>query len=173
MDFFFWRGYFSIGIKSHVVWPLIRKLNASSITNENFILKDFNLPNLWCDFWVVSTWELMGFVEKWPITPDNFNHLPWNFLQRVLSSIQVLPENFTVVAIDREEIHVQTSQTMEAFPRLKIATVWSILPVTQYRHTELYFLIRKWVLTHRNSEEPEKCSKSRVLSTRKKTVFSV
>ncbi len=172
MDFFFWRGYFSIGIKCHDVWPLIRKLSAASITNENFILNGFSLPNLWSDLWVVSTWELMEFVEKWSITPANFNHLPWNFLQGVLSSIQVLPENFTVVAIDREEIHVQTSQTMEASPRLNIATVSSILPVTQYRHTELYFLIRKWVLTHRNSGEQEKCWKSRVWSTRKKTVFS-
>ncbi len=172
MDFFFWRGYFIIGIKCHDVWPLIRKLSGASITNENFILNDSSLPNLWSDLWVVSTWELVGFVGNWPRTPANFNYLSWNILQGVLSSIQVLPENFTVVAIDREEIHVQTSQTMEASPSLKIATVSSILSATQYRHTELYFLIRILALTHRNNGEAEKCSKSRVWSTPKKAVFS-
>jgi len=61
---------------------------------------------------------------------------------------------------------------MEASPSLKIATVSSILPATQYRHTELDLLITMLALTHRNNGEPEKCSKSRVWSTPKKTVFS-
>lgn len=116
MEFFFWREYFSIGIKSHGVWPLIVKLSAASITDENFMLNGFSLPKLWSNLWVVSTWELMGFVEKWPITPVNFNHLPWNFLQWVLSYIQVLSENFAIVAIDREEIYVEIVSDNWGFP---------------------------------------------------------
>jgi hypothetical protein len=34
----------------------------------------------------------------------------------VLSSIQVLPENFTIVAIDREEMHDETVSNNGGFP---------------------------------------------------------
>ncbi len=54
------------------------------------------------------------------------------------------------------------SQKMETSLHLKIATDWSTLSVAEYRHPELYLLIRKWVLMHRNSGEPEKCPKSLV-----------
>ncbi len=66
---------------------------------------------------------------------------------------------------------LRASQTTEAFSRLEIVTNWSTLPATQYRHTKFYFLIEKWVLMHRNSEEPEKCPQSLVRSTRKKKCF--
>ncbi len=54
---------------------------------------------------------------------------------------------------------LRLSQIMEVSSRLRIKADCSTLSVTQYRHAELYLLIKEWVLTYQNSEALEKCGK--------------
>jgi hypothetical protein len=68
---------------------------------------------------------------------------------------------------------LRPSQIMEAFPCLSITADWSILSVIQYRHAELYSLIKERTLIHQNNEEPEKCQKKTFFGPQKKNpVFS-
>jgi hypothetical protein len=113
------RGYFSIEIKSHGVWPLIRKLSAVSIVHENFILNCFSLSNSWRSTSAALdsrfTWKFKDYghqqrgdtlwerLRQWRLpAPQDWNELEYSVCDRIWTYTALLVNNEMDVRVSKQ-----------------------------------------------------------------------